>query len=374
MASLQGYPSRAARRRRGWWTWNVGRIAGIPIRVHLTLLILLAWIAGGYLLSGAQLAMAATGVLLVVAIFGVILVHELGHALVARRYGIATRDILLLPIGGIASVERMPENPRHELAIALIGPAINLALAGALWAAIAASGGSTRVAAMETPSGSIVAQLMWINLGLALFNLLPAFPMDGGRALRAVLSLWMNHERATDVASALGRGCAVVIGVIGLFANPFLLVIAIVVWMGATQERALVHARRALSGVPVSEAMARRVETVSPGQPLEDAAALLVSGGLSELPVVDRGTPVGAITRGDVATALAQAGPGATVADAVQRGVVTIAPDDTLDEVFDRLCLDPEAVAVVVDDGQPVGVLTADHLATYVALHQAPPA
>jgi CBS domain-containing protein len=181
----------------------------------------------------------------------------------------------------------------------------------------------------------------------------------------------MGTEKATNIAASLGRVFAVAIGIIGLFYNPLMLLIAVVVWTGATQERALVQLKSAITGVPVSSAMLRRVERVTADQPLEDAAALLVRGGLNQLPVMDHGKPVGVITRGDVATALAHAGPDATVATAPQHHIVTVSPADSLDHVLDQLRQEPDSVALVVDlAGLPVGVLTAEHLAAYVALHQ----
>ncbi len=337
--------------------------------MHLTLVLLLAWIAVSYAMGGAGLGATAIGVSLVLAIFAVIVVHELGHALVARHYGIATRDIMLLPIGGIASMERMPDKPRQELAVALVGPVINLVIAALIWVGIELVGGTTRLADATTLGGALATQLMWINVGLAVFNLIPAFPMDGGRALRALLAMRMGPERATNIAASLGRVFAIAIGFLGLFYNPLLLLIAVVVWSGASQERALVQLKSAISGVPVSAAMLRRVEAVTPDQPLEDAAALLVRGGLNQLPVIDHGMPVGVITRSDVATALAHAGPEATVATAPQHQIVTVSPADSLDAVLDRLRQEPDSVALVVDHGLPVGVLTAEHLAAYVALH-----
>ena len=337
--------------------------------MHLTLLVLLAWIAGAHMLGGAGFGGTALGLFLVLTIFAVIVVHELGHALVARRYGIKTRDIMLLPIGGIANLERMPEKPKQEVAVALVGPLINLALAGILWVGIAIAGGTTRLAEATTIGGAIATQLFWINIGLAAFNLLPAFPMDGGRALRGLLSIYMGHERATNVAAVLGKVFAVGFAIFGLFSNPLLLLIAFVVWAGASQERRLVQLKSAISGVPVSAAMLRRVEAVAPDQPLEDAAALLLSGGLNQLPVIEHGKPVGVITRSDVATALAHAGPEATVANAPQHTVVTVSPAESLDIVLEKLREEPDSVALVVDDGEPVGVLTPEHLAAYVALH-----
>jgi len=329
----------------------VGSIAGIPIRMHLTLVLMLVWIALSYAMSGLGARATGLGVVLVLAIFGVIVVHELAHALVARRFGITTRDIMLLPVGGIASLERMPEKPSQELLVAVVGPAVNFAIAALL-------------SPIRNP---FVHQFVLINVALAVFNLIPAFPMDGGRALRALLAMRLGQERATDIAAALGRGFAVLLGVFGLFYNPLLVLIAVVVWFGASQERALVHLKHAIAGVPVSAAMLRRVSMGSPDQPLEDAAALLL--GQEQLPVIDHGTPVGVITRGDVATALAHAGPNATVAEAPRHEIVTVAPADPLDFVLDRLRQQPDSVALVVDHGVPVGMLTAEALAAYVAMH-----
>jgi Zn-dependent protease/CBS domain-containing protein len=347
------------RAHRSFWTWQLGQVKGIAIRVHLSLILLLAWLAVVYATHGAGIRGTALGIALVASVFTVILVHELAHALVARMYGVPTRDILLLPIGGIASLERMPDKPRQELAVALVGPAVNVAIAALLYAGITLIG-----------SSAFAAQLMWINIGLALFNLIPAFPMDGGRVLRSLLAMRLGDVRATQIAARLGRGLAVLFGLYGLFYNPLLVVIAMVVWAGATQEGALAQLKSTLEGVPVSAAMLRRIETVEPGQPLEDAAALLLHGSQHELPIIEHGQPVGVLTRSDIATALAHSGPNATVGEAPHHVAVTVSPSDPLDLVLDRLRQTPDAVAVVLDHGIPVGLLDAEHLASYVALHE----
>ena len=163
------------------------------------------------------------------------MLHELGHALPARRFGIATRDITLLPIGGVSRLEHMPEDPRQELQVALAGPAVNVALAAAAYAAflVLGSGAIDRVSVME---GSFLARLFSINVSLALFNLIPAFPMDGGRVFRALLALRMDRAKATEVAARTGQALALVFGIAGLFFSPMLVLIALFVWMGAAQE------------------------------------------------------------------------------------------------------------------------------------------
>jgi Zn-dependent protease/predicted transcriptional regulator len=357
---------------RGRWSWRIGSIAGIPIRVHVTLLLLLGWIATSYWLVGIGPRATAAGVLLIVTVFALIVIHELGHALVARQVGVRTHDILLLPIGGIASLERVPERPAHELAIALVGPAINLVLAGVLWLALTLAGAPTDPAAAITLGQAFAAQLLWINVVLAVFNLLPAFPLDGGRALRALLAMRIGRARATAIAATAGKALAVVLAVLGLFVNVWLVLIAFVVWLGADQERELVRIRSSLAGVPAREVMSRRIEVVDLDDSVAVAATRMVDAGTGILPVVDHGRVVGAVTRSDLAAAMQDAGPEAPLAQAPIHDVVQVTPNEPLDQVLDDLRAAPHAIAVVIEGETPVGLVTPDQLATYVLLHPGP--
>ena len=330
---------------------RIGSIAGIPIRLHLTFLLFLAWVAVSYSLTGIGVSATVQGVLLVVCVFAIIVIHELGHALVAKRFGIHTREILLLPIGGVASLERIPEKPSQELAVALVGPAINFVIAGVL----------------SFLPGSFAHALVYINVALGLFNLIPAFPMDGGRALRALLAMRIGHRRATRVAAELGKFVAIIFAAVGLVWNFWLVIIALVVWMGARHEAAMVEMRAAIIDVPVSAAMNRQIDIVTANEPLDEAARLLVTTGQTQLPIVDHGETVGVLTKADVAEGIRHGN--ATIGEAPHHPAIAVAPDASLEGVFDRLAHEPDAIAVVVDHGMPVGVLTAEQLATYVALH-----
>jgi len=334
-----------------WKSLRLGSLAGIPIRIHVTFVFFLAWVAMSYSLRGVGASATFEGIALVLCVFAAIVVHELGHALVARRYGIHTREILLLPIGGVASLERIPEKPSQELAVALVGPAINLAIAQALYFV----------------PGAFALQLLYINIGLALFNLIPAFPMDGGRVLRSVLAMRMGNERATDIAAQLGKVFAVVFVAIGLVWNIWLVVIAFVVWIGARHEATMVEMRSTIHDVPVSEAMNRMIDVVTPDESLNEAARLLVTTGQMQLPIVDHGETVGVLTKTDVAEGIRHNR--ATIADTPHHRAISVAPSAPLEGVFDRLAHDPDAIAVVIDRGMPIGVVTADQLATFVALH-----
>jgi len=356
--------SRAGRRR---WELRFGSIRGIPIRIHVTLLLFFVWISVTYWIAGLGPRGTITGVLLLALVFVTIVLHELTHALVAHRFGVRTRDILLLPIGGIASLERIPERPLQELAIALAGPAFNLGVALLLWAGLGIAGSDL---ALSTASRgeAFALQLMWINVALAVFNLIPAFPLDGGRALRALLSRAMGRERATAIAAGIGQGVAVLLGLVGLTYNPWLVLIAVFLWFAARSELAMVRLRAALAGVPASAAMLGRVDVVRADESLAIAAGLLVHHGGAAIPVVLNGATVAALTREDIAAGIDVAGPEAPVAAAPHHQVVTIAPTEPLDRVLDRLGSDA-AIAVVVDHDVPIGLVTAEQLASYVALH-----
>ncbi len=213
------------------WSWKLGRFAEIDTYVHASFLLLVAWAAwAAWAGAGTGLAVVM-GVAFLLAVFASVLLHELGHALVARRYGIATRRIILSPIGGIAQLEGMPREPRHELAVALAGPAVNFVIAAGLWL-VAPMFGATPILA------SLLGSLMLANLGLGLFNLVPAFPMDGGRALRAILASRVGPYRATELAATVGKVAAGLMGVVGLVWGPFLLtVVAAFVWFAANAEQ-----------------------------------------------------------------------------------------------------------------------------------------
>jgi Zn-dependent protease/predicted transcriptional regulator len=354
---------------RSRWSWNVGSIAGVPVRIHITLLLLLVWIALAYSLRGVGPSATLAGVALVASVFVIVLLHELTHALMARRFGVRTRDILLLPIGGIASLERIPERPSQELAISLIGPMFNLALAALIWGGLALGGGDVDLGlgAPMSLGATIAVQLFWINVVLGAFNLLPAFPLDGGRVFRALLSMWVRRETATRVAAGMGKALALALGIFGLFFNPWLVLIAVVIWLGARQEVELMQLRMAIAGVPARAAMLGRIEVVDADESLGTAARIAVNSGSNAIPIVDHGQTVGVLTHGDIAIGLDAAGPDAVVAVAPHHEAVAVAPEEPLDRVLDRLQSDPNAIAVVVERGEPIGVVTPEQLASYVA-------
>jgi Zn-dependent protease len=230
------------------WSLNIGSLFGIRLELHVTFLLFVGWIAVNQGLLTGDALQAAEAVVLLLLVFGCVVLHELGHALAARRYGIATRDIVLLPIGGVARLERMPEQPRQEILVAVAGPAVNVAIAALLYALMKAVEHPTDLA--ELLRGGVLETLLLVNVVMVVFNLVPAFPMDGGRVLRALLALRLPYMQATRIASAVGQGAALLLGVVGLFylQNWTLAFIALFVFLAAGEERALVQTRTSLTG------------------------------------------------------------------------------------------------------------------------------
>jgi Zn-dependent protease len=214
--------------------WKLGTVAGIGIYIHWSFWILPIWI----FLSASGLGGAVASSLFIFAIFGCVVLHELGHALTARYFQIGTRDITLYPIGGVASLERLPRQPSHELAIALAGPAVNVVIAAILFVLIAIAGIGTQGMFFSFTGGSFILNLLFVNVALVVFNMLPAFPMDGGRVLRALLAMRLPYLRATEIAVRVGQVVAIALGLFGIFSGGTLMFVALFVFMAAQAELA----------------------------------------------------------------------------------------------------------------------------------------
>src|SRR5881409_673379 len=213
------------------WSIKIARIAGIDVRIHITFLLFLAWIGFTYYQVGGSAA-AIDGVLFILALFGCVLLHEFGHALAARGFGIRTPDITLLPIGGVARLERMPDKPWQELVVAIAGPLVNAVIAAVLIFALGQHLEWEHLERFNQPGIAMLAKLASENIALVLLNLIPAFPMDGGRVLRALLALALPYSRATQIAAWVGQTLAFGLGIVGLFTNPMLILIAFFIFLG----------------------------------------------------------------------------------------------------------------------------------------------
>jgi stage IV sporulation protein FB len=356
------------------WSLNIGTIAGTAVRVHITFLLFLVWIFAADYASGGP-DEAWRGLLFMVLLFGCVLAHEFGHIFTARAFGVATPDVTLLPIGGVARLERIPEEPRQEFLIAIAGPAVNVVIALALIVLAGARLDLGALSGVENAHISMVDRLAIVNLFLALFNMIPAFPMDGGRVLRAALAIRMGHTHATEAAAAVGQVVAFLLGFIGLFFNPMLIFIAVFVYLAASSEAHMVALRAMAHGVPVTNAMMTQFAKLTPQAHVDEAVQTLLRTSQSEFPVVDGADkPVGLLGRGDLIRALKERGPDARVADVMSPKVPTVGHRRCLDDAL-RLLQEKSApaVAVVDPDGRLVGLVTAETIGEMMLLQQALP-
>jgi Zn-dependent protease/predicted transcriptional regulator len=297
--------------------------------------------------------------------------HEFGHALAARRYGIKTHDIILLPIGGVARLEKMPTNPLHELWIALAGPAVNIAIVSVLfiWLKLTPS-----LEPIQTPTltiGFFLERIMMVNIYMAIFNMIPAFPMDGGRVLRAVLATRQEYGRATQIAASIGQGIAILFGIFGLFYNPFLLLIALFVWFGASQEAGLARMQSVIGGIPVQHAMVTDFKTLNENDSLDRAVELTLAGSQKDFPVVDNGRIEGILTQNDLLKALSARDKHPTITAAMQQNFITVESLDMLEIAFAKLKECNCHTLPVILNRKLVGLLTTDRLGEYMRIRAA---
>ncbi|HEU4404466.1 MAG TPA: site-2 protease family protein [Polyangiaceae bacterium] len=348
------------------WSWKLATFAGVDVYVHGSFFFLVAFVVFGGLAAGRGLASAAQGILLLHAVFAMVVLHEFGHILMARRLGVRTRDITLLPIGGVARMDRLPEGPGQQLLVALAGPGVNATVALLLFGLMHLLGAPVGLEGGFGAGGSLLSQLLWINLSLAAFNLLPAYPMDGGRVLRALLAMRLPPERATQVAARVGQGAALVFGAAGLVGSPMLLLLAGFVWLGARAEYAASTTRLAIAGLSARHAMLTDFQTVSPVDFLSRAAELSLAGFQRDFPVVDGARPVGLLTRGDLREGLAEGGAGRTVRRAMRPDFETAGPGEALTGVLTRAQQSRGGVLLVVEGETLVGLLTANGIESLV--------
>lgn len=356
------------------WSWKIGRLAGINLYVHATFLLLVFFILFGYWATGHSTRVALSGLFFILAIFACIVAHEYGHALTARRFGIATRDIILLPIGGVSRLERMPEKPTQELAVAVAGPAVNVVIAALILAALVAGGHTPtwkQLTNLSWSGGDFLTRVMATNLWLVAFNLLPAFPMDGGRVLRALLATRMEYTQATQAAAHVGQAMALIFGFLGLFFDPFLIFIALFVWMGASEEAAMVTMRYSLGGVPVQRVMHTEFRSLQPDDPLSLAVNDVQAGWQHDFPVLFGDRVLGVLTREDLVRVLAERGPGAHVREAMQRDVPVVDSHDMLERAIATLRAAGVRSIPVVHNGQLVGMLTMENVGEFIMIQSA---
>ncbi len=349
---------------------KLGSVAGIGVYLHWTFVFLIGWIFLAHLGAGQTVLQALEGVGFILTLFACVVLHEFGHALTAKRYGVATRDITLLPIGGVARLERIPEKPMEEFWVAIAGPAVNAVIAICLFLVMQLMGHPYPSLAVDQSEGGFLEHLMWVNLFIGAFNLLPAFPMDGGRILRSLLATRLGRCRSTAIAAKIGRTMAILFGIVGLFHNPILIFIAVFVYLGAQGEADSVALQSRLEGLCVRDAMITRFRTLSPWDTLETAVAELLGGHQQDFPVVEDGQVRGLLRRNEIVEALGHHDArGKKVADIMVRDCLSIDESAPLTSTLELMSMNHWPAVPVMRNGQISGLVTPEYLRQWLAVN-----
>jgi Zn-dependent protease/CBS domain-containing protein len=374
----------AGKKSRGWglqmqwsgWSLKIGRFAGIDLFMHATFPLLFVWIGAVYWLQTGTIDGVLFGLSFIAVLFLCVVLHEYGHALTARRYGIGTRHITLLPIGGLATLERMPKDPRQEIIVALMGPAVNIAIAFVLFLILGMSGGGSvgediEMTAPALMPANFLQSVLFANIFLAVFNMIPAFPMDGGRVLRAALCFRMERLRATQIAAGIGQTLALGFGLLGLFGNPILILIAVFIWIGAGAEASGAEIETQLHHKPVSRAMITDFQVLPRGAPLSRAVELTLAGTLKDFPVLDHGRLVGVVTQKAILRGLRDHGLDGSI-DTVMTDAATAVPDADLAALLETLQHGEDVQLIcILKKGILVGLVNLENISEYLRIQAA---
>ena len=355
---------------------KIGRVAGISIEIHWTFTLLLIWVVFLDMQRGGNLASSLMNITLILLLFVCVILHELGHALTAKRLNINTKQITLLPIGGVASLEKMPDKPGEELLVAIAGPAVNVVLALLLLLFVPIR----RYMAMDqaalesfftTPGWeTILVYLLIANVMLVIFNMIPAFPMDGGRVLRALLSFRMDRVQATDIAASLGQVISVIFFVLGLLYNPFLVLIALFIFIGAYGENQMVKQESLMKGYTIRDAMLTNITVLRPENTLREVVELILAGTEKDFVVTDEDGNIGVLFQKDIVPHLKYSQ--RQVRDLMRKKSKNLQADEELKRFFDLVNSENQRFFPVVDEGGLlIGAIDMQNVSEFLLLKTA---
>lgn len=355
-------------------SFKLGTIAGIGMFIHWTFTLLIAFIVYINYKAGHNATQIMWSVLFILCVFVTVLLHELGHALTAKNYHINTKDITLLPIGGLARLERIPEKPSEELIVALAGPFVNitLALITGLFIRIPDNAEELVVILSGGINGSnFLLNFFIVNIWLSIFNLIPAFPMDGGRVLRALLSLKLKRHVATKIAARIGQVMAIGFIIFGFFSNPFLIIIGIFIIMGAQIEADFTESKYILKGYKVRDVLMKQYPTIEANQKVKKAVELLLDSQYKNFLVTDNNEPVGTLNRDQIILALSEKGENVAIHTIMNKNLIFLHADALLENIFELVYENKSNLMLVTENDQLIGTLDTENLLEFILINEA---
>lgn len=346
------------------WSFQIGKLFGIPIRVHFTFLLLLLFIGISGSKQGGSTS-AVFGMATIVFIFFCVILHEVGHSLMAKHYGINVKDIVLLPIGGVSRMDEIPENPKEEINISLVGPLVSFGLAILFFILAKLLNQSISFKSLTIFRGNLIANLFWINSILGLFNLIPAFPMDGGRVLRGILATSMDSLKATKIAVGVGQGFAILLFFIGIFFNWWMALIAIFIYLGAEGEERMMTVRASLAKSPVRLAMLTDFHTVSPDETIGQVLERICHSLQQDFPVMEKDEMVGILTREAIFSTLHKHEKSAWVKDIMQKDFISTTEDAPLSDIYKTMTIHNLSMIPVMKEKKLKGMINLEQIGKY---------
>lgn len=354
------------------WSWKIARIANIDVYIHTTFFLLLAWFAYSDWKQAGTIEAVIQGSVFIILLFTCVVLHEFGHALTARRYKVVTNRITLLPIGGVASMERIPDDPKQELHIAVAGPMVNVVIAGLLYFWMNLSDISITEEDILSNNLPLAYRLLLVNVMLVVFNMLPVYPTDGGRVLRALLAMRMPHHKATAIAARIGQTLAIVMGIVGfLYNHPMLILIAVFLWFGATAENQMEQTKVSLHNITAEQAMITEFHILSPNAPLSLAVQYTLSSNQKNFPVGNEHQLEGVLTQNQLMLALQKFGETAQVHQAMINPIQTVAHNTPVENILADIQMKSSGIVAVSKSGQIVGIIDLDNIIELIRIQNA---
>lgn len=354
-------------------SFKLGNIAGIGVYIHWSFSLLIAYIVYSNYRAGHNAEQIIWSVVFILSIFVIVFLHELGHSLAAKKYKIKTLDITILPIGGLARLERIPENPKEEFVVAVAGPAVNIAIAAitCLFITIPDIKDLTIQLSGGVNQSNFFLNFFIVNIWLAIFNLIPAFPMDGGRVLRALLAMKFERHIATKIAARIGQLLAVGFVIFGFYSNPFLIFIGLFIILGAQGEVEMTQAGFILRGVFVKDIVMKQYETIDENDIVENAVKILLNGHCKNFLVTSHNNPVGSLSRDEIIQALSNNGNKTTIDTVMNKNILRLNSNEPIEEAYQKLLAKKNGLATVYDGQQFVGVLDTDNILEFIMIKNA---
>jgi len=353
--------------------FKLGNIAGIGIFIHWTFSLLIAYIVFSNYRAGHTSEQIIWSVIFILSVFITVFLHELGHALAAKKFNIKTKDITILPIGGLARLDRIPEKPKEELIVAIAGPAVNitLALITGLFITIPSIKDLTIQLAGGVNQGNFFLNFFIVNIWLSIFNLIPAFPMDGGRVLRALLAMKFKRHIATNIAAKIGQILAIGFVIIGFYSNPFLIFIGIFIIIGAQAEAQHTHAKSILVGYNVKDVPMKDNVIIDKNETVKKAVQMLLNGQAKNFLITENNKPIGTLSRDEIVKALSEHGENEIIQNIMNKDLIFINANTPLEEAYQLAQANKASLMPVIENNQLIGTLDTENILEFIMVKDA---